>query len=278
MKEEIKVALVQFQTRLGNKEHNIHKMRDYIKAAAKVNAKLVVFPEMALTGYNIRDLTYSLAEKIPEGKTVKTIEEIAKKENIFVVFGMPESSQIGESVLYNTAVLIGPNGFVGKYRKISLPTHSIFEEKRYFRSGREIPVFETELGNLGLMICYDIFFPEIARAIRLHGAKIIICISASPTMNKNYFETLTVARAMENTCYLLYVNLVGIENGLQFQGGSCLIGPNGSMVTKAKQNAEGMVIGMIDMKGITPTEILVPVLRDIKPNLYQILFNRSKNL
>jgi predicted amidohydrolase len=98
--------------------------------------------------------------------------------------------------------MIDPKGYVGKYQKMHLPTHSVFEEKRYFRPGYNLPVFETEMGKLGIIICYDIYFPEITRLLSLKGAKLIVCISASPSTRRGFFEALTVARAMENTAFL----------------------------------------------------------------------------
>jgi predicted amidohydrolase len=97
-----------------------------------------------------------------------------------------------------------------------LPTHSVFEEKRYFRPGYQTPFFETDIGKVGMTICYDIYFPEITRLLSLKGANLVVCISASPSMRRGFFETLTTARAMENGVFVAYVNLAGIEDGLQF--------------------------------------------------------------
>jgi len=232
---------------------------------------------MSLTGYTTRDLTYELAEEIP-GLSTEKIEKIAKKEKLYIIYGMPEHSEKGKAILYNTAVLIGPEGYIGKYRKMHLPTHSVFEEKRYFRLGYKTPIFETNIGKLGIIICYDIFFPETTRALRLQGAKFIICISASPAVRKEFFETLTVARAIENTCFLAYVNLVGIENGLQFWGGSRLIGPNGHIVTQSKYDEEDISFGNIDYEDLKPVEAFVPTLRDLRPELYASLQEFSKKL
>jgi len=277
MKEEFKVALAQFPCKIGNKQHNINKMAKYAQQARKQKAAIIIFPEMSLTGYTTRDLTYELAEEIP-GPTTEKIEKIAKKENLYTIYGMSEFSEKGKAILYNTAVLIGPEGYVGKYRKMHLPTHSVFEEKRYFRLGYQTPVFETSIGKLGIIICYDIFFPEVTRALRLQGAKFIICISASPAIRKKFFETLTAARAIENTCFLAYVNLVGIENGLQFWGGSRLISPSGTIITQSKYNDEDISFGRVNYEDLKPIEAFVPTLRDLRPELYASLKELSENL
>ena len=275
--EEFKVALAQFPCKIGNKQHNIQRMAKHAQRAQRQKADILVFPEMALTGYTIRDLAYELAEDIP-GPSTKKIEEIAKKENLYVIHGMPERSEKGRAVLYNTAVLTGPEGYVGKYRKAHLPTHSVFEEKRYFRLGYQAPVFETSLGKLGIIICYDIFFPETTRALRLQGAKFIICISASPAVRRRFFETLTIARAIENTCFLAYVNLVGIEDGLQFWGGSRLVGPSGNIIAQAKYDEEELLFGSANYEDLKAVEAFVPALRDLRPELYASLEEYSKDL
>jgi len=274
---EVNVALAQISCKVGDKKYNINKMTKYIKKAKKKDANLVVFPELSLTGYIVRDLAYELAEPI-KGPSTHLLEEVVKRERVHVVFGMIERSEKAHAVLYNSAVLLGPKGFIGKYQKMHLPTHSIFEEKRYFRPGYQAPVFDTDIGKLGLMICYDIFFPEIARMLRLNGSQLMVCISASPAVRRKFFEVLTVARAMENTTYLTYVNLVGIEDGLQFWGGSRLIAPNGSTIAQAKYDEEDDVIGKIDYEDLKRTETFVPALRDLRPEFFETLKKQAENL
>jgi predicted amidohydrolase len=277
MPEKVNVALAQISCKVGDKKHNINVMKNNIKRAKEKGANLVIFPELSLTGYLNRDLAYELAEPIP-GSSIYSLEEIAKKENIHIVFGMPEQSEKAHAVLYNTAVLLGPDGLIGKYRKTHLPTHSVFEEKRYFRLGYEAPVFETEIGKIGLTICYDMFFPEISRLLRLKGSQLIVCISASPAVRSRFFEVFTAARALENTVFLAYVNLVGVENGLQFWGGSRTIAPDGSMLAKAKYDEEDLVIGTIDYADLERAEAFVPTLRDLRPELFNSLREQAEKL
>jgi len=277
LEEKIKIALAQTSCKRENKAENLAKMEKATTKAKKQNADLVIFPELSLTGYVVRDQIYELAETIP-GQSTKIIENLAKKTKTHIVFGMPELSEKTQSTIYNTAVLVGPEGFIGKYRKMYLPTHSVFEEKRYFRPGYQTAVFDTKLGKIGLIICYDIFFPEVSRLTRLKGAQLIVCISASPAVRRAFFETLTVARAIENTAFLAYVNLVGIEDGLQFWGGSRLVGPNGKVLAQAKLDEEDLVICDIDYADIRPVETFVPTLRDLRPELFDKLKSQAENL
>lgn len=277
MKEKIKVALAQISCKRGDKAENIRKIESRVTKAKQQGADLVIFPELSLTGYTMRDQIYELAETIP-GHSTTVLERLAKKTGTYIVFGMPELSEKTQATVYNAAVLVGPDGFVGKYRKMYLPTHSVFEEKRYFRPGYQTGVFETELGKIGLIICYDIFFPEVSRLTRLEGAQLIVCISASPATRRTFFETLTAARAIENTAFLAYVNLVGIEDGLQFWGGSRLVGPNGKTLVQAKYDEEDMVVGEINYADIRATETFVPILKDLRPELFDKLKETAEKL
>jgi len=277
MLQEVNIALSQISCKVGDKKHNTSKMKEQIKQAKEKGADLIIFPELALTGYTLKDTVYELAEPIP-GPSTNLLTEVAKKESIHIVFGMVEQSEKASAVLYNTGVLLSPKGIVGKYQKMYLPTHSVFEEKRYFRPGYNLPIFETDIGKLGLIICYDVFFPETVRLLRLKGAQLIVCISASPAVRRKFFETLTVARAIENTVFLAYVNLVGIEDGLQFWGGSRLISPNGSIISQAKYDDEDLVTEKISYSDLKRTETFVPTLRDLRPELFDSLKEQLENL
>jgi predicted amidohydrolase len=277
MKDKIKIVLAQISCRREDKDENLAKIEKYTMKAKEQGANLVVFPELSLTGYVVRDQIYELAETVP-GRSTKKIEQLAKMTDMHIIFGMPELSEKTKATLYNTSVFIGPEGLIGKYSKMYLPTHSVFEEKRYFRSGYQAAVFDTIIGKIGLCICYDIFFPEVTRLTRLHGAQLIVCISASPAVRRSYFEILTSARALENTAYLTYVNLVGVEDGLQFWGGSRVVSPTGEVIAKAKYDEEDFVICEVDFGEIKPAEAFIPTLRDLRPELFMKLKEKAEQL
>ncbi len=191
---------------------------------------------------------------------------------------MPELSEKTRGTVFNTSVFVGPKGVIGKYRKMYLPTHSVFEEKRYFRPGYQSATFKTDVGTIGLSICYDVFFPEVFRLTRLQGAQLMVCISASPAVRRSYFELLTASRALENTAYLAYVNLAGVEDGLQFWGGSRLVSPTGDVVAKAKYDEEDFVVCDVDYGDLRTAETFIPTLRDLRPELYEKLKEYSESL
>jgi predicted amidohydrolase len=277
MKEKIKLALAQISSKRENKKENLGKIEEYTQKAREEAADLVIFPELSLTGYVVHDQIYELAETIP-GPSTQRIEELAKKTGAHIIFGMPELSEKTEATIFNTAVFVSPKGIIGKYRKMYLPTHSVFEERRYFRPGYQTAAFNTALGNIGLCICYDIFFPEVFRLTRLKGAELIVCISASPAVRRGYFEILTAARALENTAFLAYVNLAGVEDGLQFWGGSRLVSPTGDLLAKAKYDEEDLVICEVDYSDMRPAETFIPTLRDLRPELFDELKRHSETL
>ena len=277
MKDKIRLALAQISSKRENKSENLRKIEELTLKAKEQGADLIIFPEMSLTGYVILDQVYELAETIPGPSTGK-VEALAKKTGMHIVFGMPELSEKTQATIFNAAVFVGPKGLIGKYRKMYLPTHSVFEEKRYFRPGYETVTFQTDIGNIGLSICYDVFFPEVFRLSRLKGAQLIICISASPAVRRSYFEILTSARALENTAFLAYVNLAGVEDGLQFWGGSRLVCPTGDVVAKAKYDEEDFVLCDVDFDDLRAAETFIPTLRDLRPELFGKLKEFSEQI
>jgi predicted amidohydrolase len=270
MKNKIKLALAQISSKRESKSENLRKIEKLTLKAKEQGADLVIFPEMSLTGYVVLDQVYELAETIP-GPSTEKVEALAKRTGMHIIFGMPELSEKTQATVFNTAVFVGPRGLIGKYRKMYLPTHSVFEEKRYFRPGYEVTAFQTDIGNIGLSICYDIFFPEVYRLTRLKGAQLMVCISASPAVRRSYFEILTSARALENTAFLAYVNLAGVEDGLQFWGGSRLVCPTGDVVAKAKYDEEDFAVCDVDFSDLRTAETFIPTLRDLRPELFDKL-------
>jgi len=270
----ISLLLAQTGPRLGNKERNLKQISEQATKARKKNVDLLIFPELHLTGYTMRDEVSYLAESIP-GPSTRNVERVAKEHGVHIIFGMPEESEV-EGVIHNTAVFVGPKGLIGRYRKIHLPTHSVFEERRYYRPGQEAPVFKTDIGTIGLNICYDLYFPELTRLQALQGAQLVVCISASPGLRRRFFEGFCLSRAMENAVYLAYVNRVGIEEGLQFWGGSRVIAPNGSVLAQCKYDVEEFQICKVDLNEVSRARAFIPTIKDLEPGLFDQLRTKSR--
>lgn len=256
----MKVALPQVPSKVGDKEQNLRVMKKFVM---KIKAKLVVFPELFLTGYMCLDKYTTLAETI-DGNAVRQVMELAKTTGSNIIFGMPEQDQNIRGIIYNSAVLLTPTGKVEVYRKLQLANFGPFEEKHYFREGNEIRVFETDVGKIGIMICFDLFFPELSKIYALQGADILVCISASPSTTRPFFEKVMLARAIENTTFFLYSNLIGTELNMVFWGGNAVVGPRGNIIAKGKYYKKELVSANIDLEDLKSVREFRPTIKDTR--------------
>nr|MDO8100598.1 carbon-nitrogen hydrolase family protein [Candidatus Njordarchaeota archaeon] len=275
----IKVMLVQMKPTIGEKEANFNIFKKFINRARKEEVNLIVFPELSATGYLCYDSYYTLAEPIPGPLTTK-VAKLVEGSTVHVIFGMPEASTEIGGALYNSVVLIGgKRGLIGKYRKWFLPGHSVFDEKRYFTPGTKAEVFSTCLGNIGLSICYDIYFPELARLLATNGAEILVYPTASPSARRDFFEVLTRARAIENGVFVILCNLAGVEENLLFWGGSHIISPSGAVVVKSKYDEEDVVVAELDLSEAERVRPFLPMLsKDFRREIYEQLAKHEESL
>lgn len=255
----MRVSLVQKKHILGDKESNIEIMKKVVK---QNDSDLYIFPELFLTGYRLRDRLWGEAEPIP-GPSTKKIASLAENEQTSIIWGMPED--FGRSGrLKNSAVLVNPEGDISMYRKTYLPNFGPFEEMRYFEPDDEIPVFDTQFGKLGMVICYDIFFPEVTKVMAMKGADFIVCISASPSISKEFFETVIPARAIETTAFTFYSNLLGREENFTFWGGAQVLSPTGKLINKAPIYKEKVLTVDLDLEELNIARKNRPVLNDTR--------------
>ena len=268
----MKVALITMRPKIADKKANLDKMEKYIE---KTKADIYVFGELTICGYHVKDELRDIAEPA-NGPVINFIKKIAQKNNCYIVFGMPLKHNTIKGLIYNSAILVHPNGEVNIYNKWFLPTVGPFEEKIFFDEGEELRICKTKFGKIGLIVCYDIFFPELCRAYTLMGADIIICISATPSVTRKYFETLIPARAIENTVFMIYANLVGTQENLIFWGGSQVYDPLANLIVKAPYFKESIKTCDIDIKNLEFSRANRPVLRDIKSEIYQDLYDLSR--
>jgi len=268
----MKIALISARPKIANKKANLKTIESYLN---KTKADFYIFGEMFLTGYPCKDKFRNLAET-KNGPSIKFLKKIVEEKKCYLIFGMPLKDEKVEGLIYNSAILIHPNGKVDNYNKRFLITFGPFEEKIYFDEGEESNVFKTRFGKIGLFICYDLFFPEITKAMSLQGAEVLVCVSASPSTTRKFFETLLPARAIENTTYVAYANIVGSQEELVLWGGSQLYDPMGNLLVKAPYFKESVVTYDINLKKLKMVRANRPVLRDIKPEIYQDLYNISR--
>jgi len=268
----MKIALISARPKIADKKANIEKIKAYVK---KTDADLYIFGELFLTGYGCKDELRSIAETI-NGESLKKLKKIAREKNSYIIFGMPLLDEKIKGLIYNAAILVHPDGKIDVYKKWFLPTFGPFEEKIFFDEGDNLPVFETKHGRIGILICYDLYFPEICKAYSLQGADVIICISASPNVTRKYFETLLPARAIENTTFMVYCNLSGTQEDLVFWGGSQAYDPLGRLIAKAPYFKESIIESNLDLKMIKIARAQRPVLRDIKAEIYNDLYKMAR--
>ncbi|MEL7563789.1 MAG: nitrilase-related carbon-nitrogen hydrolase [Dehalobacterium sp.] len=222
-----KVAAVEFNPRLNERDSNINALYKVVEAAAQNGAKLIVTPEMSTTGYYYKDRAAikSFVDSIP-GVTTKKFEEIAKKYDSYIVIGMAEVDQ-GTGIYYNSAALVGPKGYIGKYRK----THQWETETHWAAWGDlGVPVFDTEIGKIAINICMDSAFFESSRTAALEGANIL----AFPTNSSAQAVAALQARAMQNGLYIVSANRSNTENGFHMIGASAIWDPDGVKLAEAK--------------------------------------------
>lgn len=260
----MKAALVQLAPVLQDKEKNLKKIE---KAVAKARADLLLAGELYLTGYMARDAFARLAEPL-DGPSVQAAARIAAEHGTHLLFGMPEREP-GTRRLYNTSVLVAPDGKVASYRKAYPANFGPFEEGLYFGRGSELTLARTKLGKIGLLICYDAFFPELAKAYALKGADLLAVISAAPATSKPFFDRILPARAIENALFVLYANLVGTQLNVVFQGGTQAIGPRGEDLGKAKDFEEGTVLAEVDLRDLKTARAFRPTLRDTRKEFWE---------
>ncbi|HEV8360011.1 MAG TPA: nitrilase-related carbon-nitrogen hydrolase [Candidatus Thermoplasmatota archaeon] len=260
MDRDVKVALFQLQPALGEPARNVATLAKRVAAA---KADLCVFPELYLTGYFNRDALRTLAEPL-DGPLVDELRKVAKRSGSHIVVGMPRQGEL-RGVVHNSSVLVTPGGEAHAYDKVYLPTFSVFEEDIYFGEGHALPTFKTDLGRIGMSICYDLFFPEVTKSLALQGAEILTCISASPTISRTYFEKVLPARAVETTSFLLFTNLVGPQDTLTFWGGAKVFGPLGDLQAEGPAMKEAVTRATLDLEEVNVARLKRPVLRDSRP-------------
>ncbi len=236
----MKVGFLQTSPVFGKKEENTEKAILMIRG---LDADLMVLPELFNTGYQFtsREETLTLAEEVPAGQTTQALVDLAMEKRLYLVAGIAEREN---GRCYNSAVLTGPNGFIGCYRKL----HLFYHEKQWFEPGNTgLDVYDIGQARIGIMICFDWFFPEVARYLALKGAD-IICHPANLVLP--YCPQAMITRCIENRVFAITANRVGTEKRLEetftFIGTSQIIGTKGEILVRASSDNEEATVVEID--------------------------------
>ena len=239
----VRVAAAQLDLCIGEKTANIQKGLDALRQAAAQHVDLVVLPELGNSGYifNSRAEAFALAESIPDGPTCQAYLEAICGTGVYAAVGLCERDG---PRLYNSAALLGPEGFIGKYRKL----HLWHEEQLFFEPGNlGLPVFHLPFGRVGLLICYDAWFPETTRILKLQGADIVCdptCWDRMPGVadeSNNLMPAIHMAQAHVNNVFMICADRCGVERGCTFVGSSCIVGPTGYLAGPASFADEAFI-------------------------------------
>jgi NAD+ synthase (glutamine-hydrolysing) len=267
----IRIALAQINPTVGGIEGNVLKICDYLRKAREQDSGVVVFPELAITGYPPEDLL--LKQHFIDDNLEALSRVVENTKDIAAVVGFVDRK---DSILYNAAAIIRNCKMIGVYRKMFLPNYGVFDEYRYFRAGTETPVYRIEDINIGVNICEDIWYPEgPAKYQAIAGAEVILNINASPYhMGKAHLrEKMISERASENKVVIAYLNTVGGQDELVFDGGSFVVDKAGEIIARGRQFEEEMIISeiVLDGSGQTDKKHISPRISSLEEEVYKAL-------
>jgi len=259
----MKLGIFQSAGNFMDAQRNLDLIERVARSASQQDAHFLIFPELFLSGYNIGGDAARLAEPA-DGPSSERAAAIAAEHHIALLYGYTES---GDGALYNSAMLIDAQGTrLANYRKTHLFGD---EERRLFHPGDELVIASIAGIKVGILICYDIEFPELVRSIVLQGAELI----AVPTaLSAPYYEiptTVVRARAYENQVFVAYVDRVGVERGLSFIGSSAVVGPDGHDLVRAGESEEILMVSTIDPAAYEESRRLNTYTADRRPELYR---------
>ncbi|MFZ5829951.1 MAG: nitrilase-related carbon-nitrogen hydrolase [Planctomycetota bacterium] len=260
------IALAQISPALGDRHRNLAMHLEQIEAARRADADLVVFPELSLTGYFVRDMVPDVAWS-PDCDEIRQLLEAAGP--MAVVFGFVEESP--QHRFYNAAAFAEGGRIVHIHRKVYLPTYGLFDEQRYFAAGERIEAFDTaSFGRVGLLVCEDFWHLSAAAIMQAEEVDVLICVSNSPARGidgprvrtAEVYEQLGCAFAHLLGAVVVIVNRVGFEDGLCFWGGSMVVGPDGKILAQAPMFDPALTLVSCDPAELRRTRLITPLARD----------------
>ena len=266
-----RIHLAQIDPALGDLERNRDLHLDRMEKARAEGARLVVFPELSLTGYWLHDLVAEVALDPETAPLLGPLREASKR--IDVVFGLVEAGEDGRP--YNTAVWFGGGRMVARQRKIHLPTYTLFDEGRYFAPGATVRAFDSPFGRAGLLICEDLWHPALAYVLAQDDADLLVVLSSSPgrgiddgeLASQRAWHLLGESAARFHTQFVVFVGRVGTEDGHTFGGGSFVYGPDGRLLAECPLLQEAGVTVDLDRRELKAARTVNPMRRDDRPGL-----------
>lgn len=260
------VALAQIKPKLGCVADNLGMVETAVERGIREKAGLVLLPELALTGYFLKDLVPEVALSL-DSPEIKKLVELSR--HISIAFGFVEASP--DYRFFNSALYLEGGEIRHLHRKVYLPTYGLFDEQRYLAHGERFRAFDSRFGRMGLLICEDMWHLSAPYILAMDGASTLLCLSSSPgrgvTSDESLGSTaawqkLTTTTAMFLNCRVLYCNRVGYEDGVNFWGGSESVAPCGEVVVRGKILEEDFVLTRIEEGALRRERIFSPMMRD----------------
>ncbi|MEN6566435.1 MAG: carbon-nitrogen family hydrolase [Veillonellales bacterium] len=259
----MKVALIQMDIALGDVEANRRKAMTLIQAGLQQQAKLLVLPELWTTGYILDQLT-TLGES-DNGPTVQMLQTVAKENQVEIMTG--SIAEIRDGKIYNTAYAINNKGnIVNKYSKIHLVP--MMDEEKFLTPGDHRSLFDLSFGKAGAIICYDLRFTELSRALAVDGCQALFIPAEWPDIRGKHWRILNMARAIENQMFIIAVNRVGKDPNNTFFGHSLLIDPWGDILAEGSETEEQVIVADVDFSIVDTIRQQIPVFADRRPQYY----------
>lgn len=268
--DQLKLCVIQMNSRERDRDANVATASRYIDAAMGERPDLILLPEFFNTEYfaQYRDVKYMSYAEPDTGPTITAMAAKAKQHQVHVVATIYEID--GPGIYFDTAVVIGPTGeILGKYRKTH-PAAVRSLEKIYFKRGSRFPLFDIQGWKVGITICYEWAFPEVARCVAVKGAELILMPFATPfsTLVPHMWESVLATRAWENGVYLAACNKVGREGEWTFGGKSLVADPMGRLLTQASAEKDETIFATIGMEQVLESRKVRPMWRDRRPEIY----------
>jgi predicted amidohydrolase len=272
---KIKIALAQFNTKLGEVGANLDTHLDLIAEAKEKGADLIIFPELSLTGYVLQDLAVTTAIQPDQNDPVfNALLDASRGIDLMVGFVHEDRRHR----FYIASAYLAEGKIVHIHNKVYLPTYGMFDEGRFFAWGDSVRAFDTRFGRMGMLICEDFWHASLPYLLWLDGADILLFQSASPGRGLTADPRLSSSAWVEHTnrayaglftVFVAHANRVGYEDGLNFWGGSTIFDPNGDLVVRAPDFESALSIAEIDLNEFHRTRARLPLLRDERTNLVQ---------
>lgn len=275
----MKVVLAQIAPFLGDVPRNFDLHLQEIDRARKEKADLIIFPELSLTGYLLKDLVESVALVPDKDRMFSEFRSLSRE--IGLVLGFVEEK--GRGLFYNSAALLAGGDLLSVHHKIFLPTYGMFDEGKFFGVGKNFHAVRTPWGKAGLLICREFLSYGAHYVLLAQGTELVLSISAAPgrglSENEDFatarmWETMAEAMAQSSGCFIAYCNRAGYEDGIAFGGGSFIFDPRGQCLAKAKPAERDRLVQDIDLEDIRRARKAMPFLRDDRPEIILQALNR----